>query len=61
MIDYFTNEDDVTINFPGFSFPISLNCFERMLEYYINRDLDKEEGENYYANRIHTKEISSRQ
>lgn len=61
MIDYFTNDDDVSIPFPGLSFPISLTCFGRMLEYYINRDLNIEEGEPYYANRLHIKEISSRQ
>ena len=43
MIDYFTNDDDVIIHCPGLAFPVTLSCFERMLDYYINRDLNIEE------------------
>ena len=44
MIDYFTNDDDVVVRFPGFAFPMTLSCFERMLTYYIDTNLNKEGG-----------------
>ncbi len=42
MIDYFTKDDDVSIKFPGLSFPITLSCLDRMLSYYIDKALNKE-------------------
>ena len=44
MIDYFVNDNDVIVKFPGFAFPISLSSFNRMLTYYIDKHLDNKGG-----------------
>lgn len=49
MIDYFTNDDDVVLRFPGFAFPMSLSCYNRLISCwldtstYIERPLNTEE------------------
>jgi len=44
MIDYFTQDSDIIIKFPGLSFPISLDSFDRMLDYYIDKCINIEGG-----------------